>query len=58
MKELFRGFIAKAWKGVDFSTIKHREVNKIVVTQCVECYVKRWKHRNECMNDKNRQRKD
>ena len=40
MKELFRGCIVKEWKGVDFSTIKHREVNKTVIIKCVECYVK------------------
>ena len=57
MKELFRGHVVKAWKVVDFSTTKHREVNKIVVTKCVECYVKCWKHRNEGMHDEDKQRK-
>ena len=41
--ELFRGFIVKAWKGVNFRTSKHKEVNKIVVIKCVEYHVKCWK---------------
>ena len=56
MKELFRRCTVKAWKGVHFSTIKYREVNKIVVIKCVEYYVKCWKHRNEYMHDENKQR--
>ena len=33
MKALFLGCVVKAWKGVDFSSTKHREVHKIVVTK-------------------------
>ena len=57
MKDLFQGYVVKAWKGLDFSTTKYREVNKIVVTKCVERYVKCWKHRNECMHDEDKQQK-
>ena len=57
MKELFRGHDAKAWKGVDFSRMKYKELNKIVVVKCVECYVKCWKHRNECVHDEDKKRK-
>ena len=28
MKELFRGHEVKAWKGVDFSTMKYKELKK------------------------------
>ena len=35
MKKLFRGHAVKSWKGVDFSTIKYKEANKIVAVKCV-----------------------
>ena len=57
MKESFRGHVVKAWKGVDFSTIKHKEVRKIVVVKCAEHYVKCWKQRNECVHDEDKQQK-
>ena len=56
MKELSRGCTVKAWKGVDFSKKKCREVNKIVVIKCLEYHVKCCKHRCECMHDENKQR--
>ena len=55
MKELFRRCVVKAWKGVDFSRTKYKEVNKIVVIKCVECYMKCCKHRNECIHDEDKQ---
>ena len=30
--------------------------NKIMVIKFMECYVKCWKHRNECIHDENKQR--
>ena len=57
MKDLFRGYVVKYWKGVELNTNKHHELNKMVVKKCVECYVGCWKERNIEHNDEKKQRK-
>ena len=38
MKELFRGFIIKVWKEVNFSSSKYHELNKILVNHTIKFY--------------------
>ena len=40
MKDFFRGHVVEAWKGVDFSSTKRREANKVVAAKYFEYYVK------------------
>ena len=47
MQNLFRGCVIKDWVGTNFSTTKHRNLNKIVARKCAEYYNKCWIQRNE-----------
>ena len=38
MQDLFRGFIIKVWKGIDFSREDYHILNKILVTHCARFY--------------------
>ena len=38
MRLLFRGYIVKAWKGVNFLVSTYRKLNRIVVRHCVMYY--------------------
>ena len=56
MRYLFRGFIVKTWKGVNFTEKKYRNLNKIVMHHCVIYYKKCWDHRNKSYHDEAIQR--
>ena len=54
--QLFRGFVAKDWKGADFHCEKYRMLNRILACYSV-CYCKEcWKHRNEACHYSTKQR--
>lgn len=46
IRDLFRGFVVKVWKGVDFSYEKYHSLNKILVRHCIQFYNEYWLHRN------------
>ena len=51
MKYLFRGFIKK-WRRMNFSfSMKYVELNKIVITHCMNFYLKCWEDRNESLHN-------
>ena len=43
MKELFRGYVVKDWKGTNLSAIKYETMNKIIARKHVEFHMKHWK---------------
>ena len=47
MSSLFRGFVVKDWKGVDFNCLKYRRFKKVLVVKAVMFYNKYWKQRND-----------
>ena len=51
IKDLFREYIIKAWKGIDFSNNDYDILNKIVVRIYVEYYIEYWKYRNKIFHD-------
>ena len=56
VKELFRGHVVKAQKGVNMNSSEHKKLNKVAAKYCVDYYVKCWKHRNEACYDTNKQK--
>jgi len=56
MTYLFRGYVIKVWKGVNFNQDKYRILNKILIKHCVMYYVKCWKDRNEHYHDEEKQK--
>ena len=47
MQQLFRGYVIKVWKGVNFNQEKYHSLNKILEKHCILYYIKCWKYRNE-----------
>ena len=56
MKELFRGYVVNDWMEVNLNTKKYRYLNMITARECVYFYNRCWKHRNEIMHDRNKQK--
>ena len=56
MMELFRGYVVVDWEGANVNDDKFRVLNIIVVKQCVEFYMKCWKHRNQAYHDDEKQK--
>ena len=57
MKELFRGYVIKVQKGVDFSQSKYKILNKILSKHCILYYQKCWKHRNDQYHNEDEQKR-
>ena len=53
---LFRGYAVKNWFDMDFSMIKFKECNKVIVRLCVKYYETCWRHRNKAMHNEEIQR--
>ena len=51
MSSLFRGFVVKDWKGVDFNYSKYRRLNKVLVVKAIMFYNKCQKQRNDFYHD-------
>lgn len=56
MKELFRGFIIKDWKGANYHCDKCKILNKMLIKHSVQFYRKCWMHRNEYYDNPEKQR--
>ena len=56
MRSLFRGYIIKTWKGVNFSVTTYKNINKIVVRYCVLYYKLCWDNRNQSLHSETVQR--
>ena len=57
MHQLFRGYMVKVWKGVNFSDDKYKVMNKILIRHCVKYYKTCWDHRNEEYHNETTQRR-
>ena len=58
MKQLFRCFSAKAWKGSQDNKKNCTNLNRIVNQHCMACYCKCWKDRKEKLHDEETQKKE
>ena len=58
MKDLFQGYIVKIWKGMNLSSEKYTELNKIVVKHYVKYYNKCQNYRNKYYNDAENREKE
>ena len=47
MKNIFRGYVIKVWKGTNFEQKKYRKLNRIVVRLSVQYYYECWIERNK-----------
>ena len=47
MKNIFRGYVVKVWKGTNFAQNKYRKLNRIVVRLSIQYYYKYWIERNK-----------
>ena len=56
MKDLFKGFVVKDWKGSNFNCSKYEVLNKILVNHAVQYYRKCWLDRNEWYHDTDKQK--
>jgi len=54
MRDLFRGYIVKVCKGVDFSYEKYHSLNKILVRCCVQFYKECWLYINKHFHKPNK----
>ena len=57
MKNLFRGFSIKVWKGADFDGNKCTTFNRTSNKHCMNYYWKHWKDVNEKLHDETVQSK-
>ena len=56
MKDLFRGYVVKVQKGINFSSKKYTKLNKIVIKHCVKYYNKCWNYRNKYYHNDEKQK--
>ena len=56
IQALFRGYPIIVCFGTNFYITKYRESNKILIKLCMNYYKTYWKHQNQYMYNKNKQR--